>query len=113
MDDPSLRDFSPTQERMIRISLVALSDAEYEISRFKELIWADLPAGFRAMCLEDGAAIGNEAFTSQEMLNHVLEEEYLHLVQKSVGMADEFTRGTAQDLESDVDETRKFPRPKL
>lgn len=63
------------------------------------------------MSLDDGAAIGAEAFSSQEMLNHVLEEEYLHLVQKSKGLATEFGPGTALELELDVNDQRQFPPP--
>src|SRR5262249_13899877 len=34
----------------------------------------------------DGAALGKEAFSSQVMLNHVLEEELLHQRQKTAGL---------------------------
>jgi len=111
MDEPRLVGFSGTQEDMIRKALAAMSEARYEVSRFEELIWVDLPAGFRAMCLENGAALGDEAFSSQDMLNHALEEKYLHLIQKSLGRATEFGKGTARYLEYEVDDIRKFPRP--
>lgn len=45
------------------------------------------------------------------MLNHVLEEEYLHLIQLSLGIADEFANGTARQLEYEIDVARKFPTP--
>ena len=60
------------------------------------------------MCLDDGAALGPEAFVSQELLNHVLEEEYLHLLQKRDGSAKEFDRATALELELDVNDKRRF-----
>lgn len=111
MEGPELYHFGANQEMMIRVALDALAEVGYEISRFKELIWADMPSGFRAMCLDDGAALGNEAFSSQAMLNHVLEEEYLHLIQKSLGIAEDFAKGTARQLEYDIEEPRKFAKP--
>jgi hypothetical protein len=112
MDDTKLTGFNEKHEEMIRIAFDALMGVGYEVARFKELMWVeDMPSGYRAMCLSDGAALGIEAFASQEMLNHVLEEEYLHLIQKSRGIAESFSKGTARYLEHDVDESRQFPVP--
>ena len=58
------------------------------------------------------AALGEEAFSSQEMLNHVLEEELIHLQQKAAGLAQEFGPGTAQELEEAANAARKFPASK-
>jgi len=63
------------------------------------------------MSLDGGAALGKEAFDSQDWLIHVLEEELLHLLQKARGLAQEFARGTVLELELDVNDTRKFPPP--
>lgn len=63
------------------------------------------------MTLADGAALGEAAFSSQAMLNHVLEEELLHHGQKARGVAREFDPGTAATLEGEVDEQRRFACP--
>ncbi|HEX4589248.1 MAG TPA: hypothetical protein VH120_04925, partial [Gemmataceae bacterium] len=75
------------------------------------LIRADLPAGYRAMTLDDGAALGPEALSSQAMVNHVLEEELLHLEQKAREPDRAFGPGTAGALEDEVHDARKFPPP--
>jgi hypothetical protein len=111
MPYPTLVGFDVAEEVMIKIGLDALNLAGYETSLFKELIKVDMPTGFRAMSLDGGAALGKEAFESQDWLVHVLEEELLHLMQKAQGLAEEFSRGTALELESDVNESRKFPAP--
>jgi hypothetical protein len=86
--------------------LDALSLAGYDTSLFEELIKVDnMPTGYRAMSLDGGAALGKEAFESQDWLVHVLEEELLHLMQKAQGLAEEFSRGTALELELDVNDT--------
>ncbi len=64
------------------------------------------------MSLDDGAALGSEAFSSQAMVNHVLEEELLHLVQKARAPRREFKPGTACPLEEEVHEQRRFPLPR-
>ncbi len=106
-----LVDFNPVQETMVREGMAVLSRAGYDTSFCQELIKVDMPAGYRAMTLDGGAALGEEAFESQDWLNHVLEEELLHLIQKAQGHAGEFGPGTALELELDVNEIRKFPRP--
>ena len=111
MATPQLIDFSLSEEKVIKKGLKDLKKAGYGIGVFKELIRAELPSKYRAMTLEDGAAIGEKAFTSQAMLNHVLEEELLHLEQKASGKAKVFGPGTAKALENEVDEKRKFPFP--
>jgi hypothetical protein len=45
------------------------------------------------------------------MLNHVLEEELRHLMQKAAGRAGEFSAETVRALEAEVNEGRKFPFP--
>jgi hypothetical protein len=46
-----------------------------------------------------GEEARKEAFSSQVMLNHVMEEELLHLQQRAAGLGSEFGPGTAQALE--------------
>ena len=104
--------FSPAEEAMIRASITALRAAGYDTTRIKVLVRADMPATYRGMSLPDGAALGAEAFRSQAVLNHVLEEEILHLQQKAAGLAQEFGPGTAAELEKLVNEQRKFELPK-
>lgn len=111
MPYPLLVGFDAAEEGMIRFGLDALSLAGYDIALFQELIKVDMPKGFRAMSLDAGAALGKEAFASQDWLIHVLEEELLHLLQKAQGLAQEFAPGTALELELDVNDTRKFPPP--
>jgi hypothetical protein len=111
MPYPVLVGFDAVEEGMIRFGLDALSLAGYDTALYQELINVDMPTGYRAMSLDGGAALGREAFESQDWLIHVLEEELLHLMQKAQGMAQEFTRGTALELELDVDDTRKFSPP--
>lgn len=76
-----LNGFSSTEEGMIGKAFEALEGVGYDTGLLKVLIRAEMPAGYRGMSLEDGAVLGTEAFASQGLLNHVLEEEYLHLVQ--------------------------------
>ena len=106
-----LNGFSPAEEAMIGIALQALEGVGYDTSLLQVLIRADMPAGYRGMSLDDGAALGAEAFASQEWLVHVIEEEYLHLVQKSQGKAGTFAPDTALELELDVNDQRRFPAP--
>jgi hypothetical protein len=70
-----LIDFTAVEEAMVKEALQALVKVGYDTSVFKELIKVEMPVGYRAMTLGCGAALGNEAFNSQEWLNHVLEEE--------------------------------------
>jgi len=107
-----LEGFPASEEAMIQASIVALKAAGYDTSRIKVLIRADLPATYRGMSLPDGAALGKEAFRSQAVLNHVLEEEIIHLQQKAAGLAKEFGPKTAAELEKEVNEQRKFRLPK-
>ena len=111
MNYPVMIGFSELEERMIKLGIDALSMAGYGTSLFQELIWADMPKGYRAMSLDDGAVLGKEAFESQPWLIHVLEEELLHLLQKDRGLAQEFPTGTALELELDVNDSRKFSPP--
>ena len=46
------------------------------------------------------------------MLDHVLEEELLHLRQKALGVASVFGQGTGRALEEALNAIRKFPLPK-
>ncbi|MGH7173177.1 MAG: hypothetical protein ACRELG_23085 [Gemmataceae bacterium] len=106
-----LEGFSTAEEAMIHRTVAALRAAGYDIAPLQVLIRSDMPAGYRGMSLADGAALGAEAFTSQDMLNHVLEEELRHQSQKASGQAEEFAPGTGRALEEDVDVERKFPLP--
>jgi hypothetical protein len=45
------------------------------------------------------------------MLNHVLEEELCHLLQKTAGRTSEFSPGLARELEEEINEQRRFPLP--
>ena len=96
---------------MIHEAIAALQAAGYSTVILQVLIRADMPAGYRGMSLAEGAALGAEAFSSQEMLNHVVEEELRHLAQKATGQAGEFDPGTGRKLEEEVDVERKFPLP--
>jgi hypothetical protein len=111
MSDPDLIGFALAEEHMMRAALNALRAVGYDTSVFQELIKVDMPKGYRAMSLDGGAALGDEAFESQDWLVHVLEEELLHVIQKAQGLAQEFARGTALELELDVNDIRKFPPP--
>jgi RHS repeat-associated protein len=104
--------FSEAEAQMIANAEKALQGAGYDASLFKELVRSEMPAGYRAMSLEGGATLGKEAFASQELLNHVLEEELIHLQQKAAGLAQKFGPGTAAGLEGAANAARKFPAPK-
>ena len=104
--------FTQAEEAMIQESILALQSVGYDTSSIKVLIRADLPATYRGMSLSDGAALGTEAFRLQAVLNHVLEEEIIHLQQKAAGLAEEFGPKTAAELEKEVNEQRKFRLPK-
>jgi hypothetical protein len=106
-----LEGFSSPEEEMIGRAISALQAAGYDIHLLIVLIRAELPPGYRGMCLADGAALGKEAFSSQGMLNHVLEEELLHQAQKASGLAQTFQPGTARELEEAISAERKFPLP--
>ena len=111
MQYPVLIGFDAVEEGMIEQALDGLHLAGYDLGLFQELIKVDMPKGYRAMSLDDGAAVGEEAFESPEWLIHVLEEELLHLLQKAKGLTQEFGPGTVLELELDVNDTRKFPPP--
>jgi hypothetical protein len=106
-----LEGFSSAEEKMMESALGTLQTAGYDINHLKVLIRAELPLGYRGMSLEDGAVLGNEAFSSQAMLNHVLEEELLHQRQRASELARSFQCGTARKLEEAIDAARKFPLP--
>jgi hypothetical protein len=91
----------------------ALRDAGYDTSGMKAIIKSeDMPSGYRAMTLDDGAALGNEAFKSQATLNSALEEELIHQQQAAAGLRRQMMRGSAEALENAADVQRKFPIPK-
>ena len=96
---------------MIQRTVALLQAADYDTAVLRVLIRAEMPVGYRGMSLADGAALGSEAFSSQDMLNHVLEEELLHNGQKVSGQAEEFAQGTSRVLEEEVDVERKFSLP--
>ena len=100
--------FTQAEEAMIQESILALQSVGYETSIIKVLIRADLPATYSGMSLPDGAALGAEAFRTQGVLNHVLEEEVIHLQQRASGLAEKFGPPTAAELEKEVNEQRKF-----
>jgi len=89
----------------------ALRAAGHDTGPFKALIRGDMPRGYRATTLEDGAAAGEAVFSSQAMLNHVPEEELLHLRQKAAGRAGVFGPGTAAALDEEIHGNRQFPLP--
>jgi hypothetical protein len=96
---------------MIHDAGAALRSVGYDTRLIQVLIRADMPAGYRGMSLEDGAVLGEEAFSSQGMLNHVLEEELLHLQQKAQGKGRVFGPETARALEEAIHAERQFPPP--
>lgn len=108
-----LEGFSQAKEKMIELALAALQGVGYDTQIVKLLERVDLPAGHGGMTLFtlSGAALGPEAFSSQPMLNYVLEEELLHLVQMAEGKTQVFGPETARELEDAVHEARKFHRP--
>jgi hypothetical protein len=106
-----LEGFTSPEEEMIGSAFNALQAAGYDIHLLNVLIRAELPPGYRGMCLEGAAVLGKEAFSSQGMLNHVLEEELLHQAQKAGGLAQAFQPGTARELEEAISAERKFPLP--
>jgi hypothetical protein len=96
---------------MIHRAELALDGVGYDTAMFRTLIRANLPRGYRAMTLDDGAVLGVAAFASQDMLNYVLEEELLHLQQKMAGRAAVFGPGTAAALEEEINVLRRFRLP--
>jgi hypothetical protein len=56
-----------------------------------------------------GAALGDGAFSSQQMLDHTMEEELRHLNQDLPSRT--FGSGTAGEMEAGVDAARRFPEP--
>jgi hypothetical protein len=65
------------------------------------------------MSLPDGAALGDSAFSFQQMLNHTLEEELIHIQQSASGArTTTFGPSTADHLEKAADAARKFPAPR-
>jgi hypothetical protein len=111
MATAQLISFSSIEEAMILEALQELERAGYDTELFKVFIRVEMPGQYRAMTLDDGAALGDAAFSSQRMINHVLEEELLHLRQKAAGQASEFGARTARALEAEIDEQRKFSLP--
>ena len=103
--------FDEAESALLAFAFEALASAGYETDLFAEVVRADLPAGYRAMTLDEGAALGPEAFGSDQLLCHVLEEELLHLKQKLSGQTEQFGPGTARMLEEAIDVQRRFPAP--
>jgi RHS repeat-associated protein len=110
----SLVGFSEGEAGMIGQSMKNLSAAGYDTSAFQQLVKStDMPTGTWGMSLSTpptGAALGDGAFTSQEMLDHTMEEELRHLGQDLSNQS--FGQGDAAAAEAEVDANRKFPEPK-
>jgi len=106
-----LEGFSADEEAMVRTADAALRLAGYDTGLLEVLIRADMPPGYRGMSLDNGATLGSEAFSSQAMVNHVLEEELPHVIQKADVPERWFKPGIARSLEEEVHEQRKFPFP--
>jgi RHS repeat-associated protein len=109
---PTLTGFSSGETSMIQSSMGALQSAGYDTSPLSVLIRADMPSGYSAMSLSGsptGAALGGGAFASQDMLNHTLEEELLHVNQNLQSQS--FGPGDAAAKEAEVEAARKFPAP--
>ena len=109
---PSMIGFSESETGMINQSLSNLSGIGYDLSPIQQLVKADLPPGYCAMCLSSeptGMALGDGAFQSQGFLDHTLEEELLHLNQNLRN--ETFGPGTAAAKEAEVDAARKIPDP--
>jgi RHS repeat-associated protein len=109
---PSLVGFSDSDTTMIGQSMKNLSGAGYDLSPMQQLVKADLPPGCCGMSLSTaptGAALGDGAFSSQQMLDHTMEEELLHLNQDLPSQT--FGPGTAAEMEAGVDAARKIPQP--
>jgi hypothetical protein len=96
---------------MLHEARKALEAVGYKLVADLSLARVDMPCVYRGMTLGDGAILGEDAFSSQAMLNHVLEEELLHLGQKKAGQALEFELGTMRSLEEEVHEARHFRCP--
>jgi hypothetical protein len=99
---------------MLNQSLKNLSGAGYDTRAFQQLVKStDMPAATCAMCLSTpptGAALGDGAFASQEMLDHTMEEELRHLGQD---LSNQWIGcGDAAAKEAEVNANRKFPEPK-
>jgi hypothetical protein len=60
---------------------------------------------------ETGAALADQAFGSQAMLNHVMDDELLHTYQAMRGLTTGEV-GAADVLEAEVDAIRKSPDPR-
>jgi RHS repeat-associated protein len=108
-----LTGFSESEIAMIQRSLSALEAAGYDTGQLTELVKADFGGRMAGMSLgENGAALANEAFESQPMLNHVLEEELLHTQQAARGLSAGAGPGAADALEGEVESMRQFPDPR-
>lgn len=102
---------------MIRNSIVALRGAGHDVSALDEVIRTpEMAPGTHGMSLISGSgdAAGNaialhpDAFASQEYLNHVMEEELVHILQ---ARPVEYGPGSVLELELNVNPLRKFPWP--
>jgi RHS repeat-associated protein len=103
--------FNETESAMIQQATTDLSNAGYDVSQLQQLVKADMPEGYRAMSLSStptGAALSNEAFSSQATLNSALEEELLHLGQNLPSQT--FVPGTAAANEEAANAVRIFQK---
>ena len=97
---------------LIGRSLKTLTDAGYDIKPLQQLVKSSMGRGKAAMSLAvepTGAALGDGAFSSQQMLDHTLEEELLHLNQDLAHT--EVGPATADLKEAEVDAARKISPP--
>jgi hypothetical protein len=105
--------FSAKEIEMLKLSLRAMIAAGYGINSLQEIIRSDMPPEYSGMSLDGGMALAPRAFKSQAFLNHVVEEELLHEMQKLEGKFEAgIKKGSALALEEEVDTRRKFPEPK-
>lgn len=89
----------------------AMVDAGYDVSLIEDVVYSVMPPGFRGMTLDSGMILSDEAFTSQSLLNHVVEEELRHLYQKAADPKRSFGPNTARMLEIFANVDRAFPYP--
>jgi RHS repeat-associated protein len=109
---PSLVGFSDSETAMIGQSMRNLSGRGIDTSPLQQLVKADLPAGCCGVSLSTpptGAALSNQAFSSQAMLDETLRHEIAHLGQ-NLGQQ-EFGPDTASALESQANANTQTPQP--
>jgi RHS repeat-associated protein len=106
-----LTGFSEIETGMIQRAFEDLEDLGYDTTKFEELVRAEEMGNKVAMSLEDGAALGDRAFASQEALNSALEEELIHLHQAEEGLRETYGPETAEELERAADAAKKLSQP--